>query len=133
MRPWLDSLSGDAPITEVADRVHMDQSTLNRQMKKGVPPDTIVKIARAYRVDPVVALVELGLITADEAGGVNTAQLRTQITREVAQQRLDAMTDDQLMTEVKRLLGEIDRRLAERHGEAVESPDDARSTRRRRA
>lgn len=115
-RDLIDQLgAGDSPHA-VAVRAGVPPKTLDTQLrsKSGLKPEMAVKIARAYGADPLVALVEVGLISADEAAGASMEDLRAQIARELEAERIGSMSDDQLTAEVRRLLAEVDRRLAAR-------------------
>lgn len=112
---WMESVSDGATVNAVASKAGVSQSTLATQLASttGLKPDMAVRIARAYGSDPVVALVQVGLLQADEVTGVSADELRTQIAAEMDAQRLEEMTDDELMAEVRRLLAEVDGRLAD--------------------
>lgn len=112
MNPWLKRVSGGASVLAVATRVGMDQSTLNRQMKATPPPETVVRIARAYGHDPVAALVEHGLLNLDDIeAGVDLTEAA----------HLAWLSDDEGGATDEVLLAEIGRRLRER--ESVERGD----------
>lgn len=65
---WMRGTVGDNTRNAVADRAGIVQSTLNRQIDKGVlRPETVVAIARAYGVPILPGLVACGLITEHEA------------------------------------------------------------------
>lgn len=117
-RRLLDLMTdGDSPHA-VAVRAKVPPKTLDTQLRspKGLRPEMVVKIARAYAADPVVALVDHGLLAADEVAGVSVDQMRAQVEREVREVDLESMSDEQLTGEVRRLLGEVDRRLAAAEG-----------------
>lgn len=96
---WLKRVSGQTPAA-VARQIGMSVSTLDSQLKsaRGLSPHVVVSIARAYDYEPLTALVELGLITAREAGA--DVDLR-----HVAHHRcLRASTPDELVAEIARRL-----------------------------
>ena len=65
---WMRGTVGDDTRNAVADRAGIVQSTLNRQIDKGVlRPETVVAIARAYGAPVLPGLVACGLITEREA------------------------------------------------------------------
>lgn len=65
---WMRGTVGDDTRNAVADHAGIVQSTLNRQIDKGVlRPETVVAIARAYGVPILPGLVACGLITEQEA------------------------------------------------------------------
>lgn len=78
---------------EIARRTGISQGTISRWLcadSRTVPDArTAVHVARAYSVDPVRALVELGVITAEEANrverpdvlGFSTKQLLDELAR----------------------------------------------------
>ena len=109
--------AGDSPHA-VAVRAGVPPKTLDTQLrsKTGLKAEMAVRIARAYGADPLVALVGIGLLEPDEVAGVSANELRAQIEREMLADRLASMTDDELMAEVRRLLSEVDRRLAAPEG-----------------
>lgn len=96
MSPWLKRVSGGASVLAAAEHVGMDQSTLNRQMKATPTEKTVVRIARAYKADPIAALVELGLITAEEAGA------QTDLTEAQHLAWLQDQPDEVLLREIGR-------------------------------
>jgi hypothetical protein len=113
MRAWLARTAG-ASVNAVAAEIGMTQTTLNAQINGSatLKPETVVKIARAYEADPVAALVELGLITAEEAGAVHDL---------TEADHLAWLADDQRATDAI-LLDEIGRRLDERNGGTSVTP-----------
>lgn len=117
---WMQEVSGGATVSAIAGRAGVRQSTLATQLASltGLKPDMAVRIARAYGADPVVALVQIGLLAADEVTGVSAEELRAQIAAEMGDERLAAMSDEDLTAEVRRLLDEIDARLARAEGRA---------------
>ena len=98
---WYRRTTKDASTNAVALKAGIVQSTLSRQLKAGdLTPESVVAIARAYRVDVLDGLVELGLISADDirAHGVHVAlrgaldiELAAEITR-----RLPGVLDEPL-------------------------------------
>lgn len=106
MKPWIKRVSGGASINAVAKASGIPQPTLDGQLRSstGVKPDAVVKIARAYDVSPVVALVEYGLIRADEAGQQHDLAEADHLTW---------LSDDSRATD-EILLAEIGRRMEAR-------------------
>lgn len=104
MKPWFDRVTNNAQIKPVADLIGMDQSTLNRQLKAGLPPETVVKIARAYKEPVVSSLVELGLISAEEAVDAAGAKLIG------IGEALRLATVRQLADEISERLADLERR-----------------------
>lgn len=111
MRAWLDRVTTGASVNAVAARIGMKQSTLDGSLRAvgGIKPEYVVKIARAYDADPVAALVELGLITTEEAGAEHDL---------TEADYLAWLADDERATD-DLLLAEIGRRLDERGGGTV--------------
>jgi len=70
IRSWVDDITDDAPVVAIAEKIGMDQSQLNKQLKgrANINPEVVVKIARGYGANPLPGLVEIGLITLHEAG-----------------------------------------------------------------
>lgn len=65
---WMASTVGDHSENTTARLAGINQSTLNRQVRAGtLTPETVVAIARAYRVPVLPGLVACGLITEAEA------------------------------------------------------------------
>ncbi|QCB97156.1 hypothetical protein E5206_09595 [Arthrobacter sp. PAMC25564] len=59
---WLESNTGESK-RQMALRVGQTPSTFNRNIDM---PDVIIAVCRAYELNPVEALVEAGIITADD-------------------------------------------------------------------
>jgi hypothetical protein len=120
IKAWLERLTERASVNAVATTAGIDQSTLNRQLKTGsLSPENVVKIARAYNEAPLVGLVELGLITAKEAGA---DELRSVIVEEVKAARLDTMSQSEITAEMRRLVDEVDRRSTGKGGDDDGAP-----------
>lgn len=98
-KQWLERVTGTSKVLPVALAVGMEQSTLNRQLKGGLPPETVVLIARSYGADPVASLVESGLITAEEAKWADLSEVDHLAW--LADDENGA-TDDILLTEIQR-------------------------------
>lgn len=103
LKPWLATVTEDS-INAIAQRLGVAQSNLNRQIngKTPMPAETVVKIARAYGVNPIPGLVEQGLISASEAA--DNAGLPDVIYRNDAVEALQRVSDRQLVGEVERRL-----------------------------
>ena len=99
-KSWIKRVAGVQPAT-VAKAIGMSTSTFDSQMKAGLKPETVVKIARQYDVDVIASLVELGLISADEAGGKVDL---SEIEHLAWLQDEKRATDDVLLTEIGRRL-----------------------------
>lgn len=70
---WLSSLPGSPTPTTAASRSGLASPTLIRHADKGATTaDNVIKIARAFGVSPVDALVDAGFLRADE---IDTAKV----------------------------------------------------------
>lgn len=62
---WLDRTTRGDSNREIARRADLSDATLSRQRRAGeLSADLIIKIAEAYRESPVIALVDLGFMSA---------------------------------------------------------------------
>lgn len=85
---WYERTTGGDSVNAVANKAGIPKSTLWQQAHGTITTDTVVKIARAYGINPAQALADIGLITADElAGGSNGLNLThctdTELVREI--------------------------------------------------
>lgn len=65
---WYRSVTGGDSANAVAQRAHVVQTTLNRQVRAGrFTAEVVVAVARAYSAPVLDALVVLGLLTEREA------------------------------------------------------------------
>lgn len=91
---WLKSIGATESLREIASKTGLSHATLSRQINDGrFLIDTTIRLARAYGVSPVMALVTFGYLTAEEAG-VSSVEAA-----------LEAATDKQLVEQVGRRLG----------------------------
>jgi len=91
---WLKSIGATESLREIASKTGLSHATLSRQINDGrFLIDTTIRLARAYGVSPVTALVKFGYLTAEEADVDRVAA-----TLEIAE-------DKQLVAEVGRRLG----------------------------
>lgn len=110
MAGWLAETAGDASTNEIARNAGVTVSTLHRQRTSGnYSPDTVARIARAYGVSVIDALVTLGLIHPDD---IATGQVID---------GLREATDQQLVAEIARRLEVI----AEGDGSVFDEPGAA--------
>lgn len=71
---WIRQTVGNASDREIARLVKMGQSTLSRQRRDGtVTVETAVKIARAYQVSVVPALLALDVLTEFDLKAFSTS------------------------------------------------------------
>lgn len=85
---WYERTTGSDSVNAVANKAGIPKSTLWQQVRGTITTDTVVKIARAYGVNPASALADIGLITAGEladgSNGLNLTQCTdTELLREI--------------------------------------------------
>nr|DAU95536.1 MAG TPA: hypothetical protein [Caudoviricetes sp.] len=67
---WLKTLPGAPTPTIAAKRSNLSGPTLLRHSERGYSTaDNVIRIARAYGVNPVDALVDNGILQTEELGG----------------------------------------------------------------
>lgn len=115
MKHWLDRVTEESSVNAIAREARVPHKTLDTQLRSqtGLKPDMVVKIARTYGVSPVGALVELGLITDQEARDIVGIDA---VGTAVALRRAD---DGQLLDEIGRRLAERSVSLDGETGEAL--------------
>jgi hypothetical protein len=118
MKPWLGRVADPEPAV-VARKIGMSTSTFDGQLKsaKGLRPETVVKVARAYGADPVAALVELGLLTPEEVGG------EVDLSEADHLAWLAEQPDDVLLIEIQRRLEKREPWSGETGAEPESGPD----------
>ncbi|MGV0328078.1 hypothetical protein ACUY3D_02710 [Corynebacterium guaraldiae] len=80
---WFKRVSRNDSNRRVAERANISDATLGRQLKAGeLSADIIIKIAQAYDESPVVALVDLGFISAKWIQEVGTTTALSRATDE---------------------------------------------------
>ncbi|MBS1674448.1 MAG: helix-turn-helix transcriptional regulator [Actinobacteria bacterium] len=90
---WLRTIGANESLREIASKTGVSHATLSRQINDGAfLMDTTIRIARAYNVSPVAALVANGHLTASEAG------------LDSVQSALELARDEQLVLEIARRL-----------------------------
>lgn len=104
---WFSRITRGDSNRQVAERAHVSDATLGRQLRAGtLAADMIIKVAEAYNESPVIALVDLGFMSARwvTEPGVVTALSRAsdeELTDELLR-RLNLLSDapvDQLASE----------------------------------
>lgn len=104
---WFARITRGDSNRQVADRANVSDATLGRQLRAGtLSADMIIKVAEAYNESPVIALVDLGFMSARwvTEPGVVTALSRAsdeELTDELLR-RLNLLSDapvDQLASE----------------------------------
>ena len=98
LKKWIASVTTDS-TNAIASKIELGQSSLSRQVNGEVatPPDTVVKIARAYGISPLPGLVQIGFITDDEAA--SSAEFAVSAA-------LRKASNKQILTEVERRMDE---------------------------
>lgn len=90
---WLESLPGGATPTTAAKKAGLASPTLLRHAERGyTTADNVIAIARAYGVPPVDALVDLGFLQPDEAGG-EAVRLKEALAKASISQLWDATAE----------------------------------------
>lgn len=118
---WLDRITAGESLRQVSTRSHVPLATLSSQTRKGeLRAETIIKIAEAYDESPVIALVDLGYMSAR---WITEPGVRTALSR---------ASDEQLTDELLRRLRLLDDstpadQLAEKRREKMSTPDVAAS------
>lgn len=90
---WFERLASGDSVNAAAAKTGIVQTTLNNQIKKGViPAESVIRLARAYNVPPVQALVDTEYLGPEEAEGdiqiinwdqVTDAQMLDELLRRV--------------------------------------------------
>lgn len=96
---WLEAITRGDSSRRVAELADVSAATLGRQIRAGeLKADMIIKIAEAYNESPVIALVDLGYMSAKwiTEPGVVTA--------------LSRASDEELTDELLRRLNLLDKR-----------------------
>lgn len=116
LKEWLNEAG--VSVNAAAKAADMSQATLNAQANGSVKLklETVIHLARRLNRNPVTALVETGFISPEEAAGVSIEEVRDQIRRDLEQRELESLSDTELTAEVRRLVAELDRRLAASEG-----------------
>lgn len=89
MKAWLHSTIGDTPYQTACRKAGLSDSALSNAVRRGsLDVRSVIAISRAYRVNPVQSLIDLGYITEAEArkyaGQVLVSDLSLQdLTREL--------------------------------------------------
>lgn len=91
---WLRIIGANESLREIAAKTGVSHATLSRQINDGAfLLDTTIRLARAYAVSPVAALVANGHLTAREAG------------LDAVESALELATDAQLVEQIAKRLG----------------------------
>ncbi|MFK4760343.1 hypothetical protein ACI3KS_05345 [Microbacterium sp. ZW T5_45] len=94
---WLKMIGATESLRDIASKTGVSHATLSRQINDGgFLIDTTIRLARAYGVSPVGALVANGHLTAEEAGVDHV------------ESALEAATDAQLVDQIAKRLGVTD-------------------------
>ncbi|GAB3535822.1 hypothetical protein GCM10027403_14580 [Arthrobacter tecti] len=68
VRDYLVVATGESSIRAIAGKSGVDQSTLFRQLERGMKAETLIRVCRAYDLSPLNALVVAGILSVEEAG-----------------------------------------------------------------
>lgn len=93
LRDYVEQVTGGASLRSIAAATGYEPSTLSRQfVRKSVPVETVIAIARAYHGDILLGLVVGGFITEDEAAGfTGRGSLAEATDLQIAQETLRRM------------------------------------------
>lgn len=90
---WFEGITNADTIAAAAKRAGLPHNSLGRQLDKGViPAESVIRLARAYNVPPVQALVDTEYLGPEEAEGdiqiinwtdVTDAQMLDELLRRV--------------------------------------------------
>ncbi|WP_176386621.1 helix-turn-helix transcriptional regulator [Gulosibacter sp. 10] len=96
---WLSARTDGASLRDIAARAGVTQSTLSRQISGASTLDAglVIKVARAYGLNVLEALVASGFVTEEEAGAPGVASA------------LERATDTELAREILRRAEESER------------------------
>lgn len=116
---WYRRVTRGDSNRHVSSRANISDATLGRQLKANeLSADLIIKIAQAYDESPVVALVDLGFISARWMQEVGTTTALTRAT--------DEELTDELLRRLRLIEDEPIDHLAERRRKArMSNPSDS--------
>lgn len=116
---WYRRVTRGDSNRHVSSRANISDATLGRQLKANeLSADLIIKIAQAYDESPVVALVDLGFISARWMQEVGTTTALTRAT--------DEELTDELLRRLRLIEDEPIDHLAERRKKArMSNPSDS--------
>ena len=116
---WYRRVTRGDSNRHVSSRANISDATLGRQLKANeLSADLIIKIAQAYDESPVVALVDLGFISARWMQEVGTTTALTRAT--------DEELTDELLRRLRLIEDEPVDQLAERRKRArMSNPSDS--------
>lgn len=116
---WYRRVTRGDSNRHVSSRANISDATLGRQLKANeLSADLIIKIAQAYDESPVVALVDLGFISARWMQEVGTTTALTRAT--------DEELTDELLRRLRLIEDEPVDQLAERRKKArMSNPSDS--------
>lgn len=116
---WYKRVTRGDSNRHVSSRANISDATLGRQLKANeLSADLIIKIAQAYNESPVVALVDLGFISARWMQEVGTTTALTRAS--------DEELTDELLRRLRLIEDEPIDHLAERRKKArMSNPSDS--------
>lgn len=82
---WFENLTGEDTRNTAARKAGMPQNSLGRHIEnESIPAESVIKLCRAYHVNPVQGLVDTGYLKPDETGqGVTIIALADATDHEV--------------------------------------------------
>jgi transcriptional regulator with XRE-family HTH domain len=63
---WLDHATEGETQTQIGDRIGVSRATVARWAHRRIDPNTVLAIARAYRVDPIQGLLASGWLKPED-------------------------------------------------------------------
>ncbi|WP_072689448.1 hypothetical protein [Rhodococcus marinonascens] len=90
-REWLGEVIGADSYRAAAARIDIDQSTIAKQLSRGVlSPQNVIALARAYGRKAGVELVRTGYLRADDIDGVGVVDALRQASSKQVLAELDS-------------------------------------------
>lgn len=83
--PWFRAIAGGDTVNAAARKADLPQPSLARHVRdNSIPAESVIRLCRAYHVNPVQGLVDTGYLQADETGqGVTIVALADATDHEV--------------------------------------------------
>lgn len=70
---WIQKLPGSPNPTNVSQQANLPKATILRHFENGqTTAEKVIIIARAYKVSPIDALIDMGFLNPDDLGGERT-------------------------------------------------------------
>lgn len=110
-RTWFsDNARRRVTAQQIADALNISRNAANTRMNKGLSADDIITVSRSLKVNPVIALTELGHLTIDEVLCFLDSD-GTLLASASPEQLVLQLADDMLTADVKIELGKKAMRL----------------------